>query len=601
VLGLLCLLGFVGLAARLAYLQLYRHRHYVAEAAALRVRHETLPARRGGLLDRNGIALVQDRAAFEVTMDPNAWYAAADERDTATSPEERKARCLATIRRWMPEVRIDSVLARRPIRWGRSTKKKRRITYDLGKVTPVVAERLKKAKVPGLGLRESTDRSALDGSLAPHVIGFTNSRGVGLEGLERRLEKTLGGQAGIREGEFDNRRGALRYLQPIPGTVRREKPVADGQDVVLTLDARIQRHAQDVLSATCRKTRAESGSVVVLDPNSGEILALASYPTFDVNAFGQASPSARINRATVETYEPGSTLKAVTVAAALETRAVSEERLFFCNGALRVGKNVIHCADHGGHGGGHGSESLTDVIRSSCNVATAQCAFALSKPRLFEYLRRFGLTSSTESGLPGEAGGQLSPPSRWSKIQLANIGFGQGIAVTPLQLASSFSVFSDGVWRQPHIIRGTVDPQSGKILADAPPRSRRVLSPETARTMRRMLAAVVERGTGRNARLVGYTAGGKTGTAQVAEGGRYGGKYVASFVGLAPLAEPQVVVLVAIRDPKGKEHYGGEIAAPAFQKIAEDALLLMRVPRDRQTLAPARDGTPVERASLAEH
>ncbi len=594
-LGVLGILAFIGLAGRLAYLQLYRHSHFVQEAAKARNGRITIAARRGGIMDRNGIYLVHDRLAYEVVMDPNSWFAPRDAKDKMSTSEARKVLCLSALRRLMPQAHVDALLLRRPLRPGKKNPK-RLITYDLGKVTPEVAEKLKAAKLPGIGLIESGWRSALDGSLAPHIVGFTDSSGAGLEGLERRLNGTLGGTQGVREAEFDTKGSGPRVLQPIPGTVRVDQPVIDGKDVQLTIDARVQKRTQDVLTETCKAHKAESGSAVVLDPRTGEIVALASYPTFDVNKYASAAPGSRLNRAVVIPYEPGSTLKAMTVAAAMESGVVNPDRHFFCTGSLKIGSNTIHCASHGGSSA-HGDESLLDVIRTSCNVATAQCAFKLSKPRLYEYLKRFGLTQSTRSGLPGEHKGQLTPPSTWSQIKLANVGFGQGIAVTPLQLAGAYGVFADGIWRQPHIVKAYVPAGSQKPEPVKKSSERRVVSPETARQMRKMLAAVVERGTGRNARLTGYTSGGKTGTAQIAEGGHYGGKYVASFVGLAPLSDPQLVVLVAIRDPKGKEHYGGEVAAPAFRQIAEDALLLMRAPQDRHSLAA--DRTPVKEGSAA--
>ncbi|MGC4045396.1 MAG: penicillin-binding transpeptidase domain-containing protein [Armatimonas sp.] len=203
-------------------------------------------------------------------------------------------------------------------------------------------------------------------------------------------------------------------------------------------------------------------------------------------------------------------------------------------------------------------------------------------------------------GSAGRAAGQLSKPATWSQVKLANVGFGQGIAITPLQLASAFSVFADGVWRQPHIVKGYKKPESDVLVTPDKHVERQVVSPETARQMRNMLSAVIEHGTGRKARLDGYTAGGKTGTAQVAENGRYGGKFVSSFAGMAPLSNPQLVVVVAIRDPKG-QHYGGEVAAPAFRQIAEESLLLLRAPRDRHDLAPANGSAEkVNSASFAE-
>lgn len=581
---------FAGLACRLAYLQIGRHDYYRAEADALRGSPVEIAPIRGALLDRNQTYLVHNEPAFFVRMDPNSWYVAPEKDAPASTPEDRKNFCLATLRRLAPELKVDAFLARRPLRQVRTAKGKLRFrTYDLGKIPIDAGNELRRLAVAGLGLDKTTRRVIVDGTVAPQLVGLTDRNGVGLDGLEKSFDRDLAGVPGEIFGEFDGRSNSpLRRYRHIPMGVTKEIPVEDGAHFVLTLDAAIQKKTQAALAQACRKHGAEAGTAVVLDPRNGEILAMANWPTFDLNRYSKKVPLALINQAVTLPYEPGSTLKPVTLAAALDRNLVSPESHFYCAGSIKIGNKVIHCASHGGSPA-HGNQTLTDVLRNSCNVATAECALQLRGDRLSSALDDFRLIRRTGSGLLGEHAGLHQPYRTWTKVKVANIGFGQGICVTSLQLAASYGAFATGEYHIPHIVRGKVDPKSGRFEAAevAPPT--RVISERTAGQMRSMLQAVVDRGTGRLARLTGFTAGGKTGTAQVAEHKVYGKKYVASFVGLAPIVDPRLVVLVAVRDPKGKEHYGGDVAAPAFRAIAESALRELRVKPDRpETLAPAK-------------
>jgi stage V sporulation protein D (sporulation-specific penicillin-binding protein) len=441
-------------------------------------------------------------------------------------------------------------------------------------VDAALGERIARANLPGIGVLPSTKRVATDGGLAPHVLGFTDVDGSGLDGLERGLDPLLAGTPGVLKAEFDPQR------RPIPGTIRREDPARDGHDVVLTLDADIQHTSEVSLAKSVTAHQAEAGTVVVLDAKTGHILALANSPDYDVNRRGGVSAASRTNRAVSAPFEPGSTLKVMTVAAALEEGKIRPNSRFYCAGQRRIGRRTIRCA----HGERHGNESVTDVIRNSCNMAAAECGFRLGKTKLWDYERRFGFGERTGAGVPGESRGLLSPPSTWSDIQLSNVAFGQGIAVTPLQLAAAYgAIANDGVWMRPRIVLGTRAPGAPEGAVDPLPLEpgQRVVSAGVAREMRRMLQAVVDNGTGKSAALDGYTAGGKTGTAQIAERGRYGGKYVASFVGMAPVNDPQFVILVAVTAPRTGGYFGGVVAGPVFREIAEKALLSRRTPRDR--------------------
>jgi cell division protein FtsI/penicillin-binding protein 2 len=564
---------YAALAGRLFFLQIYKHGDAVKQARAMRQKTLRLDAPRGMILDRSGTLLVRNEPAATVVLDPNEWYNDLPPGGKET-PESRRQAALDGLRALLPDVNVEAVLAERGLTRGASGRYR---TIDVAEqISADLGQKIRDEKLPGVGVFPATRRTALDGGLAAHVVGFTGKDGDGLAGLERVLDDRLTGVKGVITAEFDSR------LRPIPGTVREDRPAEAGNDVVLTLDADLQHAVEQALDKVCATSKPQGATAVVLDPKSGDILALANRPTFDANHPEAAPAKARTNRAVQLAYEPGSTLKVVTIAAAMEEKLISPTSYFHCSGSLGVGKRTIHCA----HGEVHGSETTLDVVRTSCNVATALCAFKLGRSGLYKYEKLFGFGDKTGAGLPGESRGMLSPPDDWAQIKLANVAFGQGISVTPLQLAAAYAaIANDGVYLSPRIVRGWRDPRTDKFHLIKPEDGRRVVSPETARAMRAMLQSVVERGTGTKARLDGYTAGGKTGTAQMVEEGKrgYSGKYVASFVGMAPVGDPQVVILVAVTAPQGA-YFGGEVAAPVFREIAEKALLTRRVAPDAPRL-----------------
>lgn len=631
---LIVVLGYGVLAGRLVYIQVYEHERYVQMAADLRERTRPLPAERGALLDRNGTLLVANAPAGDVILDPNVWYAdlpksaAAQQRpvasrppyiqaglfphrseqivsapdaaaapaETPDTPETRQKTALEGLSACLPDLDVAALAAK----VGERTRNGARLkTLNVRRqVDETTANKIRKANLPGVAVRPAFRRVALNGDLAAHLLGFTNIDGEGLAGLEGSLNAALQGKPGLMEAEFDGRG------RPIPGTVQREEPAQPGDDVLLTLDAGLQHDLQDALQKAYTRHGAEAATGVVLDPRTGDILALANCPSFNVNRRNDSPLAARANRAVESPFEPGSTLKLMTIAAALAENAVSPTSTFYCSGSRQIGRRTIHCAH-----GKHGNESLTDVVRESCNIATAEAAFRLGRNKLWEYERRFGFGERTGAGLPGESPGQLSRPERWSDIQLANVAFGQGISVTPLQLAAAYAaIANDGVWMRPRIVRGTRprseaagalaggDKRASKTIVReiAPEPGRRVVSPSVARTLRTMLQTVVDHGTGTQAALDGYSAGGKTGTAQIAKRGGYSSKFVSSFVGMAPAKNPQFVILIAVTAPTKNGHFGGEVAAPVFREIAQKALLARRTPHDR---APGTSAN--KRASVA--
>lgn len=580
--ALLIVVLYALLAFRCFYLQIVRNREFQEQARAIREKSLALPASRGVLFDRNGKLLVRNEPAYDITLDPNMWQVRTNPALNDT-PQSRQERAIAGLEACLPGMDVPGILAKNPptliSSHGGKSHRYRTITIAR-QVTADVGDRIKAMNLPGVGTPGTSRRTAVDGNLAAHVLGFIGREGNGLAGLEHSMDSELKGQAGTLTAEFDTQR------RPIPGTTLSRSPARAGKSLMLTLDSDMQHAVQQALAAACEKSHAESGTAIVLDPKTGDILALANCPTYNANDGGSTKETDRMNRAIAAPYEPGSTLKVITAAAALEEKKVTPSTFFYCSGRMQIGRRSIGCA----HGDKHGDESLSDVIKNSCNIATAQIGFKLGKETLHHYEKLFGFGDKTGSGLPGESRGTLSAPQTWSDIQLANVAFGQGISVTPLQIAAAYAtIANDGIYLRPRIIRGTRDTDTEIVTVNPVEQGRRVVSPQTAGEVRQMLQAVVDGGTGKLARLDGYTAGGKTGTAQIAEHGHYGGKFVASFIGMAPMNAPRFVILVAITAPQG-DHYGGSVAGPVFKVIAEKALLSHRVSHDK-----AEDPSDVKR------
>ena len=604
----------VALLGRLGYLQIVRHRELSAESLTRwRAPRQLIPAR-GLIYDRNGALLVKNEPGFSVIVDPNRWFVGNSQNPLAKDlPEDRRAHALRVLSHYFPEEELAWTRAldlshrdpkhpfpvREVSKWvpEETIEKLRQTTVDLAPPIPAELKRRKgalvqlKAELPGVSYLPTARRAALNGTLASHILGFTNENGsTAWRGVELSQDSTLTGQIGKVTYEFDR-------MGMIPGTEQVRQKQVQGSHLVLTLDAELQHDVEQALGAAVARYHAEAGAAIVLDVKNGDVLAMASAPTYNINEARtpqkgvKPDTQPRTNWAMERFYEPGSTLKAMTIAAALEEKEVSLSSTFFCTGSRKIATNTIHCAAHGNFLHGHGTQPLAGVLSHSCNLATAECGARLGPKKLFEYLTDFGMGEKTKVGLPGEEKGILRDPERrpWGPIGLATISFGQGVSVTPLQLAAAYTVFADGRYRAPRLVRATRNAETGALQERPPSPTRRVLSEQTAEIMRQLLGGAIDEGTGQPAQLAGYTAGGKTGTAQIPERGHYGKRFVASFVGLAPLKDPQFVILTLIRDPKGADHYGGSVAGPVFKEIAERALLLRRMPHDRDaTVVPKK-------------
>jgi cell division protein FtsI/penicillin-binding protein 2 len=438
----------------------------------------------------------------------------------------------------------------------------KRFVYVRRQADPLEAAKLEKLGIAGLGFYPEERRTYPQGSVAAQVVGFAGTDNEGLEGLERSLDKRLVGRSGY---EVVTRDPAGRPIDVV--TSRPERP---GRNVVLTIDHQLQANAEQLLAREVQRWAAKGATAVVMDPRTGGILAMANAPTFDANRFGSAPVEARRNRAVTDLYEPGSTFKIVTIAAALEENVVTPQTSFWVPSTIQVADRVIHEA----HYRPAQQMSVRRILSESSNVGTITVAEKLGGGNLATWIDRFGFGKPTGVDYPGESAGLVLPYDQWSGSTIGTVPIGQGIAVTPLQMVSAYAAIgNDGIMPKPHLVERI----GGKRTA--PTEGQRVVSPSTANRMMSMFRSVVVEGTGGEAAIPGYTVAGKTGTAQKAENGRYVSKYVASFVGLVPAKKPRLAILVMVDEPRG-DIYGGVVAAPIFRDIARFALQYLEVPPD---------------------
>jgi hypothetical protein len=359
----------------------------------------------------------------------------------------------------------------------------------------------------------------------------------------------------------------------IPGTEEVVSKVKHGNDVVLTIDSVLQSEAESLVRSAVNNSHAQYGSVVVLDAKTGDVLVMANatgLETLKSSPKGIQKLLLTKNWAVEGANEPGSTFKSFTIASALDAGVITTNSSFFCSGERRIGKRAVHCAPHGAFQNGHATQDVSGVIKYSCNVATAEIASRIGWNRLTSSVVSVGCGNRLQIGLNGATRGAF--PESESKIGLATLSFGQGPAISPLHLASAYGTFVDGRFRHPTLIHAVRDQVSGDVKVTKRSDAVRVFSSQTATQMRFLLKDVIESGTGEKAQLALHDAGGKTGTAQMVEDGRYSGKYMASFVGLAPIKEPKFIVAVTIAAPQG-DHYGGTVAGPVFKEVMERAMV----------------------------
>jgi cell division protein FtsI (penicillin-binding protein 3) len=537
-------LALVGVVARLVVLQVGDHRALAAQGLRQRVHPTDLPAERGAIVDRTGVPLAVTLGARDIYADPRY----------VTDPIGA-ARAIARI------LHMRAREVERRLRTRDAT-----FVYLGRQIDVGVADRLEALGLPGIGFLEVPKRYYPAGSLAPQVLGFVGVDATGLAGLEYEYEDILAGTPGTRTVELS------ADGLPIASGMEILEPAIAGRTLVTTLDREVQYLAQEALRRAVKDNHANGGTIVVMNARTGDISAMASYPWFDPNDFERADRDAVRNRAVTDMFEPGSVNKVVTAAAALEGGSVSVREIFQVPWWMRVGGYTVHDAHS------HPVEAMTlgDIVAHSSNIGSAMVAERVGSAELASVLARFGYGSPTGLGFPGEAGGVVPDLMDWTDITRTTVAYGQGISMTPLQMAAVYAtVANGGMWVQPRLVLGTSEP--GGRLDEAPrARSHRVLSEDTASMLTRMLASVVEMGTGGAAQIPGYQVAGKTGTARKLVDGRYVRRYMASFVGFLPASDPRVVIVVSIDEPRTV--YGGVAAAPVFSEIARHVIQRLAIP-----------------------
>jgi cell division protein FtsI (penicillin-binding protein 3) len=535
-------LAFAGLLLRATWLQSVRAESLSSMGRTQHRESVTIPAGRGTIFDRSGLELALGERATTVYANP---MQIADPRRAALTVERTLG------------VNADKIF---PSLADRS----RGFVYVARQADPTRAAALQRLKLPGFGFYPEERRNYPQGSVAAQVLGFVGTDGSGLSGLEFEFNRVLAGRPG-KETIVKDPSGQVIDVEG-------ERPEVPGRDVYLTLDHSIQANAEEVLRDTVRKWSAKSASAIVLDPRTGAILAMAVQPGYDANRFPSAPVDLQRNRTVTDTYEPGSTYKLITVAGALSERIVQPTTRFTLPYSLHVADRVIHDAEERGTV----NYSVAQILAHSSNIGAIKLAELLGRTRLSSWITKFGFGRTTGIDFPGESPGIVLAPDKWSGSTIGNVPIGQGIAVTPVQMAAAYAAIANrGVWSRPHL----VDHVAGGARPSL--NRRRLVSPQIANQLMMMLKDVVAEGTGQYAAMPGYQVAGKTGTAQKPDshGGYATGRYVASFVGIVPASRPRFVILVAVDEPRGAI-WGGTVAAPAFQQIARFDLQYLEVPPD---------------------
>lgn len=557
--ALLMLLAIAGLGVRLAFLHLGSHEKVRARFDRSRSYHREILAGRGAIWDcnGNGNVLAMNLTVKDVCVDP----AVTSKGDTVI----KTACALADLL----DVPADEVAVR-------MKQPDRRFAYVKRFVENDRIEEVDALGIKGLFFQDATIRHYPQKSFLCHVLGFVNHLGAGSAGVEQYLDRYLRGSPGMMEGRVNALHQELYIKRGL------HVPALEGANVTLTIDQNIQYMVEKALDEAMAEHQAEGAWAVVQRISTGEILAMASRPAFDLNAFRYASDPVKLNRAIGFVYEPGSTLKPTVIAAALEEGTVTPDTMFDCeNGAWMYKRRVLR--DYHAYS----RLSVADGLKKSSNILTAKVALTLGDERLERYLRAFGLGHKLGVDLPGEEAGILHPVRQWSGISATRIAIGQGVAVTALQMLGAVcAIANDGFLMRPYLVR-EVRSGGGEIMQRFEPEVlSRPISVQTATTMRRLLGRVTEEGgTGRRARVAGYTVAGKTGTAQKAVAGGYSStEHVASFVGFLPVNEPEIGVIVVVDNPQ-PIHTGGRVAAPVFSRIAGPAIRYLNVPGTESMLA----------------
>jgi cell division protein FtsI (penicillin-binding protein 3) len=542
------------LAGRLVHMQVVAGPALAAEYSAKRLVTQEIPGGRGEILDRNGVALATSVERWNVVVNQQQLVEALGTPERVAQEAERLGPVLG-----VPAAELGAEL------WG--GEEKRPFVYLAKGVVPEVYDQVRELRIPGITGERATDRVYPAGSTAGNLLGFVGAEGYGQAGIEMVFDEVLTGTP----GEVTYERGARG--QRIPGREQESVPAVPGRDVQLTIDRDVQFMAQRRLDQAVAETGAQWGAVEVTDVRTGEILALVDSGAVDPNDPGATPASDRGSRAIEAVYEPGSTAKVISMAAALETGVATPESRFTVPYQYTTPNGQTFKDSHE-----HPTLQLTlaGVFAESSNTGTIMAGEPIPEQVRYDYLRKFGFGEPTGVGLPGESGGILWPADTWDGRSRYAVLFGQAVSSTVLQNTQVFATVANGGVRvQPHLVRGTVGPDGALVPSDLP-EPERVIGEETASTLLRMLETTVVEGTGANGAVPGYRVGGKTGTAQAFEGGGVI-KHVASFIGIAPVDDPRIAVNVVLYDPK-TSIYGGAVSAPVFRDVTSFTLQHLGIP-----------------------
>jgi len=541
---LLFILFFLFCLTRLLYIQFFRS-NYLAEIG--KKQHNLsveLEPRRGTIYDSS-----LHPQAINITVD--SVYASSLE-----IPEKDKE---AIIRKISPVLNLDYAFLRDKL------SRKKSFVWLARKITPAQSEALKSLGIKGIGFIKETKRCYPNAYLASHIIGFAGLDNVGLEGIEANYNNYLKGEPGFALFLRDARQKKLDLWEEM--VLPR-----DGYDVILTIDEVIQYIAERELDKAFIATRAKGASIIVMNPHTGEILALANRPTYDINDYKSATKDEMRDRAITDMFEPGSVFKIVTASGALEEQKITEGQKIFCeNGSYQIASHVLH--DHQPHGW----LTFAEVIGQSSNIGTSKVAQLLGPNLLYHYVKAFGFGARTGIDLAGEIPGSIKEPRYWSKTSIACVPMGQEVGVTALQLANAISAIANGgQLMRPYVVKEIRDKLGEEIKTFSPVLIRKVISLDTAARVRKILIGAVEEGTGKLAKIDGVSVAGKTGTAQKLEAnGTYShNKFIGSFIGFTPAEDPQIAIAVVLDDPH--PYYGGVVAAPVFKNVAIDVLRYLK-------------------------
>lgn len=536
---------FLTVIGRAFYLQILQHEELIKKADRQHQHRVDLTPARGSILDRNGTPLAESIHMDSCYAEPKRIK---DVDGTAT--------VLAPLL-GMPKQELVAKLSLN-----------RSFTWLVRWLPPDTATRIKNMKLPGIGFAPESKRFYPNIETAAHVVGFTGRDPNGLEGIEKKYDSTILGNTGYMITERD----ALGRNIAIKSTVVKDS--SPGNSVVLTLDKTIQFITEKELAKAVNESNAKGGMALVMESDTGKVLAMANYPTFNPNSYSRYSLSELRNRVVADSFEPGSTFKVFTIAAALDAGVIKANDVYNCeNGNYRIINRVIH-DDHP-----HSSLSVSEIIKYSSNIGSAKIGFKMGEEKMSAYLRNFGFGGRTGIDLPGEASGYLK--RNWYKIDLATISFGQGVSLSTVQLASALSAIANGgTLMKPYLVERILDDSGKEVQRFEPQVIRRVVSPETASKVAKMMETVTgEGGTGTKAAVDGYRVAGKTGTAQKVDPvtRTYSPtKRIGSFVGFVPADKPKLTIVVIIDEPQGIK-YGGVVAAPAFKEIAQNTLAYLKI------------------------